>query len=235
MKKIISVLLTAILLTGLVACDDKSNNDNKDKNTTTSAKVTEKGDKTEKADQTEKADKTEEPDNEQIVKTEFDPPEVLSMKLNGGYITLPISFEELEEKTGFKETEGSLGSKAITDGYSKFDIYFNEDDDTITMIQVQAPGTTEFYPYDRSKTEIIFPGGLTMDTTKKEIEDGLFPYKGVGRISEFDDVSEKYERFYWHPTQNQHTSVLYIDFNKDTSKIEIIHYSNYGNGELYYA
>jgi hypothetical protein len=234
MKKLISILLTAILLTGLVACGDKSenNNDTNTNNTTTSAKAAEKGDKTEKADKTEKEDDS----SKNIIKTEFDPPEVMSMKLNGVYITLPIDVEELEEQTGFAETEGRLGGKAITDGYSTFPVYINPDENTVIQIEVKAPGTDDFYVYDRSKTEVIFPAGVTIDITKEEVENGLFPYKGVGRASEkFTDFTEDYEKFNWTPTQNHHCSTFDLWYKKDTEKIEIIQYFNNGNDELYYA
>jgi hypothetical protein len=214
MKKLISILLATILLTGLVACGDKDNeNENNDKNTTTSANVSEKADKTEKSDNV--TEKTDSP-SETIIKTEFDPPEVLSMKLNGVYFTLPIDLEELEEKTGFKEVDVGLASKGITDGNSTFPVYINADENTVIMIKAYAPGTNELFPYDRSKTEVIFPAGVTVDTTKEEIENGLFPYKSVGRASEnFTDSSEGWEKFTWTPTQNHHCSGLSLSINKN--------------------
>jgi hypothetical protein len=202
MKKITIILLVAILATCFVACDDKSNNgNNKDKNTTTSAKVTEKTDKTEKDDNSSPTTttKTEE-------KTSTDAPEFLTVKINDVDITLPMDFEEFLQKTGFKQ-EGEMEDQTayITDGYSKF--YVVVDSSNNKVIRMTLLSSSELYPFDTSKTKIIFPSGATLDTLKSELSE-IYP----GMLEEINAGVEVHYR--WKFSLEKYNS-SYLEFRFD--------------------
>jgi hypothetical protein len=172
MKKFVSIVLAVLMTVGLAACGNDISTSDSDKTTTTSAVVTEKNDS---------ISQTTTSKNEEETPAENDP-DLLTVKINGVDITLGVDMDidEFVDKTGLTVEKLNPTFYSVTDGNSTFEINIIEG--KIEMLIVKAAGTDEEFSVDTSKTEIIFPGGATLDTPRSEIQT-IYPFKNNGSLT----------------------------------------------------
>jgi hypothetical protein len=171
MRKFVLIVLAVLMTAGLAACGSDISTSDSDKTTaTTSAEVTEKNDNISQTTTTK---------NEEETPAENDP-ELMTVRINGTDVTLPIDFDEFLEKTGLTQVE-DMNQGVVTDGYSTFSATILGG--KVRILTVTAPDAPEDKFVDTSKTEIIFPGGVTLDTLRTELSN-IYPYKDNGFFSQ---------------------------------------------------
>ncbi|MDR0943426.1 MAG: hypothetical protein LBM41_02735 [Ruminococcus sp.] len=140
--------------------------------------------------------------------------DLYSIIINGKQVTIPIKYDEFLAVTGLRQHgEFSKYGVDVTDGYSTF--FVGVKDNYVRDIHVYLMGVNDYEDaFDPTKSQIVFPGGLTFGKTKAEIA-GLYPFKNKGTFvtdTEYDDMP---------------ADVWTIDPEKDKSTVLVIRYTNF--------
>jgi hypothetical protein len=160
--------MSFIMLVSLTACGAESdNNENVTKSTTSAINTF-----------SYENQSTEVSESEQVTTDNNDIADLLTIKINGTDVLLPMNFDEFLEKTGIETVEQTNARNyTVTDGNGTFEIGVSEE--KVVSIMAASADSDEDFSIDTSTTEIIFPGGTTLDTLRTELS-GIYPYKDTG-------------------------------------------------------
>jgi hypothetical protein len=140
-----------------------------------------------------------------------------TVAINGKCVTLPMDFDRFLAETGLVRSGDSTAYGCdVTDGYSLFSVGVKNN--KVYDLHVYLSGVNSVDDgFDPSKTELVFPGGLTFNTVKAALP-GMYPFKGKGKF-EVNTYYDDREADVWtiNPESNKPSVlvVCYKDLDKD--------------------